>query len=95
MQPRQPPRDPQAGKNRSPSARLASRSRAGLFWSRCAQADFDASKLEENLLALAGTIEKNRPTGCKGKLWNTATISSTMGPGIKLDLALLKDGFSK
>ena len=41
-------------------------------------------------MALAATIEKNRPTGCKGKLWNTATISSTMGPGIKLDLASLK-----
>ena len=41
-------------------------------------------------MALANTIEKNRPTGCKGKLWNTATISSTMGPGIKLDLLALK-----
>jgi len=52
--------------------------------------DFDEAKLTENLLALADTIEKNRPTGCKGKLWNTATISSTMGPGIKLDLVSLK-----
>ncbi len=41
-------------------------------------------------MALAATIDKNRPTGCKGKLWNTATLSSTMGPGIKLDLASLK-----
>merc|ERR1719502_2172675 len=52
--------------------------------------DFDEAKLEENLMAVAETIEKNRPTGCKGKLWNTATISSTMGPGIKLDLVELK-----
>merc|ERR1719235_1573681 len=52
--------------------------------------DFDEAKLEENLMALPGTIEKNRPTGCKGKLWNTATLSSTMGPPIKLDLAALK-----
>lgn len=36
------------------------------------------------------TIEKNRPTGCKGKLWNTATITSTMGPGIKLDISALR-----
>ena len=55
-----------------------------------AQADFDEAKLTENLIALYEVIEKNRPTGCKGKLWNTATIASTMGPGIKLDLASLK-----
>merc|ERR1719163_2423596 len=52
--------------------------------------DFDEASLEGNLMALSQTIEKNRPTGCKGKLWNTATLSSTMGPGIKLDLASLK-----
>merc|ERR1711871_189400 len=52
--------------------------------------DFDEEKLSENLLALAATIDKNRPTGCKGKLWNTAAISSTMGPAIKIDLAALK-----
>jgi len=52
--------------------------------------DFDDDKLADNLMALAATIEKNRPTGCKGKLWNTAAISSTMGPGIKLEIASLK-----
>merc|ERR1719217_972260 len=52
--------------------------------------DFDEKKLEENLMALAATIEKNRPTGCKGKLWNTASISSTMGPGIKIEVSTLK-----
>ena len=56
-----------------------------------AQCDFDEAKLKENLMALSATIEKNRPTGCKGKLWQTATISSTMGPGIRLDLASLKE----
>jgi len=53
--------------------------------------DFDEDKLQENLMALAATIEKNRPTGCKGKLWNTAAITSTMGPAIKIDLASLKE----
>merc|ERR1719387_2932170 len=52
--------------------------------------DFEADQLEANLLALTGTIEKNRPTGCKGKLWNTAAISSTMGPSIRIDLQSLK-----
>merc|ERR1719460_3454322 len=54
------------------------------------KADFEEDKLKENLMALAATIDKNRPTGCKGKLWNTAAISSTMGPAIKIDLASLK-----
>merc|ERR1719331_1614286 len=44
--------------------------------------DFEEDKLTENMMALANVIEKNRPTGCKGKLWNTCTLSSTMGPGI-------------
>merc|ERR1711968_187447 len=54
------------------------------------KADFDEKALEENLLALADTIEKNRPSGCKGKLWNTAYITSTMGPSIKLDIASIR-----
>jgi len=52
--------------------------------------DFSEEQLFDNLGMVAATIEKNRPTGCKGKLWKTASISSTMGPGIKLDLAALK-----
>jgi len=52
--------------------------------------DFSEDKLTENLIALATTIDKARPTGCKGKMWKTATITSTMGPGIKLDLNDLK-----
>eukprot|EP00965_Chrysotila_dentata_P240887 6203975-Pleurochrysis_carterae.AAC.1 len=43
-----------------------------------------------NLAAVAQTIEKNRPSGCKGKLWISATLSSTMGPAIKLDVSALK-----
>jgi len=54
------------------------------------KADFTEDALLENLAAVAKTIEKNRPTGCKGKLWNSATITTTMGPGLKLDLNSLK-----
>ena len=57
---------------------------------RLAKIRVQADALEANLMSLAATIEKNRPTGCKGKLWNTAYITSTMGPSIKLDLASLK-----
>lgn len=49
--------------------------------------DFDEKNLNGNLMALIQCIERNRPTGCKGKLWKTTYIASSMGPGIKLDIA--------
>jgi large subunit ribosomal protein L1 len=54
------------------------------------KADFSEEDLQKNLAKLYDVIEKNRPTGCKGKLWNTAAICSTMGPSTRLDLAELK-----
>ena len=51
--------------------------------------DFTENKLEENLRALAATIDKNRPSGTKGKLWKTLYITSTMGPSVQIDLASL------
>lgn len=53
--------------------------------------DFTEEALQGNLAALSQTIEKNRPSGCKGKLWLSATVASTQGPAIKVDLAALKD----
>jgi len=55
--------------------------------------DFDEDKLLENLISVASVVEKNRPSGCKGKLWNTVSLSSTMGPGIKVDINALKNEF--
>jgi len=52
--------------------------------------DFTEENLLANLLALTSTIEKSRPTGAKGKLWITATLASSMGPAIKLDVAALR-----
>ena len=47
---------------------------------------FDAEKLAENLNAFVGAILKVKPATVKGKYINSITISSTMGPGIKLDV---------
>lgn len=49
------------------------------------KASFDAKALEENLKYIITTIVKNKPNSVKGKLIESITISSTMGPGIKLD----------
>jgi large subunit ribosomal protein L1 len=48
---------------------------------------FDASKLAENLAAFMDTIIKAKPSAAKGTYIRSATLSSTMGPGIKLDTA--------
>ena len=47
---------------------------------------FDEDKLKQNLLAIYNTILKARPSTVKGVYMKSLTISSTMGPGIHLDL---------
>ena len=49
------------------------------------KASFDADKLLENLVYVFNTINKARPTAVKGKYINSITLSSTMGPGVKVD----------
>jgi large subunit ribosomal protein L1 len=50
------------------------------------KSNFANNQLVENLKALYTSIEKNRPSGVKGKYFKTLFICSTMGPSIKLDL---------
>jgi len=50
---------------------------------------FDDQKLVENLMAVVDAIVKAKPAGAKGQFIKSATISTTMGPGIKLDLKSL------
>lgn len=46
---------------------------------------FDETKLLENLVYVVNTIVKAKPSVVKGKYINSITVSSTMGPGIKVD----------
>jgi large subunit ribosomal protein L1 len=50
------------------------------------KSDFAEDQLVENLQALYNSIEKNRPSGVKGKYFKSVFICTTMGPSIKLDL---------
>lgn len=50
------------------------------------KSDFGTIQLLDNLKALYNSIEKNRPSGVKGKYFKSLFICSTMGPSIKLDL---------
>ena len=47
---------------------------------------FDGDKLVDNLAAVVEAIVKAKPSGAKGQYVRTAHITTTMGPGIKLDL---------
>ena len=50
------------------------------------KSDFNDTQLIENLKALYNSIEKNRPSGVKGKYFKSLFICTTMGSSIKLDL---------
>lgn len=50
---------------------------------------FDEAKLVENLMAFMNVIIKSKPTTVKGQFIKNVSVSSTMGPGIKIDLNTL------
>jgi large subunit ribosomal protein L1 len=50
------------------------------------KASFDAGKLRDNLMALVEALAKAKPSAAKGQYFRGAAISSTMGPGVKIDL---------
>jgi len=51
---------------------------------------FGVKQLEENLAAFMDTIVKARPSAAKGIYLRSATVSSTMGPGVRLDTAVYR-----
>ena len=47
--------------------------------------NFDSDKLMDNLTAVVEAVVKAKPSGTKGQYIKTASLTTTMGPGIKLD----------
>ena len=65
--------------------------RAGIVHVRFGKASFSADDLLENLKVLFETIDKNKPSGAKGRYWKSFYITSTMGASVEVDFASLQD----
>lgn len=61
--------------------------KAGVVHAGVGKASFDAAKLAENIRAFVDAVTRARPSGAKGTYVKKVSISSTMGPGVSLDLA--------
>jgi len=66
--------------------------KAGLVHAGIGKASFTEKQLAENVQALVDAIARQRPTGVKGLFIKKVSLSSTMGPGVKLDLSSLDAG---
>ncbi|HLJ69811.1 MAG TPA: 50S ribosomal protein L1 [Roseiarcus sp.] len=60
--------------------------KAGIVQGSVGKASFGEDKLAENIRAFVDAVNKAKPTGAKGTYLKRVSISSTMGPGVKLDL---------
>ncbi len=65
--------------------------RTGIVHVMFGKASFSAQDLLVNLKALQETIDRNRPSGAKGRYWRSVYVSASMGPSIQVDINALSD----
>jgi large subunit ribosomal protein L1 len=63
--------------------------KAGIIHAGIGKASFDEGKLVENARAFIEAIQRAKPSGAKGTYLKKVSLSSTMGPGLKVDIASL------
>jgi len=63
--------------------------KAGIIHAGIGKASFTEEALVENVRAFIGAINRAKPSGAKGTYIEKVSLSSTMGPGVKLDLATI------
>ncbi len=66
--------------------------KAGIVHAGIGKASFPAEKLVENIRAFADAVQKAKPTGAKGNYVQRVAISSSMGPGVKVDTSSVLGG---
>jgi len=59
----------------------------GILQAGVGKASFSEEQLAGNIRALIGAVQKARPSGAKGTYMKRLAVSSTMGPGVKLDMS--------
>lgn len=64
--------------------------KAGILHVPVGKTSFDGQKLYENIVSLIDTVNRMKPPSSKGQYVKNIVISSTMGPGIKVDIATMK-----
>jgi large subunit ribosomal protein L1 len=65
--------------------------RTGIVHVMFGKASFPAEDLLQNLKALQETVDRNRPSGAKGRYWRSIYVSASMGPSIQVDISGLRD----
>jgi len=63
--------------------------RAGIVHAGVGKVSFDAGKLEANVCAFVDAVNRAKPSGAKGTYLQRAHLSSSMGPGVRLDIGSL------
>ncbi len=63
--------------------------KAGIVHAGVGKASFDAKAIEENVRAFTDAVVKAKPSGAKGNYLKRVAITTTMGPGLKLDISSL------
>jgi large subunit ribosomal protein L1 len=61
--------------------------KAGIVHAGVGKVSFSEDKISENIKALFDAVQKAKPTGAKGTYMKRVALSSTMGPGVKVDIA--------
>ena len=64
--------------------------KAGIVQGSVGKASFDQKKLVENIAAFIDAVSKAKPQGAKGTYIQRVALSSTMGPGVKVDPATVR-----
>jgi large subunit ribosomal protein L1 len=65
--------------------------KTGIVQAGVGKASFDEAKLKENILAFVGAVQKAKPSGAKGTYIQKIVLTTSMGPGIKLDIESIQN----
>jgi large subunit ribosomal protein L1 len=66
--------------------------KAGVVHAGVGKVSFPPDKLEENIRAFVEAVQRAKPSGAKGTYMKKVSLSSTMGPGVSVDIASATQG---